>query len=178
MTKKYTIYFGGYTEPYYLREPKEVKGLLEDYNKDPDKLTDDLQDLNDQLDQKDARDAEKITQKTADKLQADLNKFPILNQSVNQLLNKESVADLKELDDKIKEIKQNLQTTATERDEARKKRDQYKADRDKLRKKVNTIKPSWDFIVDKINKCKTVIIGDLQKKKIRHHMGQIAGEFA
>ncbi|KLL03438.1 MAG: hypothetical protein MRERV_41c013 [Mycoplasmataceae bacterium RV_VA103A] len=256
MTRKYTIYFGGYTQPYYLREPRQVKGLLEDYVKDPDKLTNDLQDHNDQLDQltkerdaaesrakkhfnnnqilikfikedlgfneftdgkaflkgeklpdiikklekerNDARDAEKITQKTADKLQADLNKFiglmnkwgvndlielnlllegwknyPTLNNSVNNLLNKESVADIKELDQKINRpntgLKATLQKNADDQD-------RYKQERDRERKKINDSKNAWDRLVISVNKKKTVIFGDLTKKKIRNNMSAIANQ--
>lgn len=255
MTTKYTVYFAD-NKPYYLREPKEVKGLLADYIKNPDKLTQDLQDFNDQIDQltkerdaaenrakkhfnnnqilikfvredlgfndfadgkvflkgekltdlikrlekerKDAQDALKITQKSTDKLQADLNKFvalmtkwgvndlvelnllldgwknyPILNKNVNDLLNKESVADLNELDQKINKpttgLKAILQKNADERD-------RYKQERNQERNKIKASKPAWDEIVKRINKTKTVLFGDLMKKKTRLQLTVIAAQ--
>jgi hypothetical protein len=110
----------------------------------------------------DARDAEKITQNTADKLQADLNKFvelmtkwgvndlvelnllldgwknyPKLLNDTNHLLNKESVADLKELDQKINRpttgLKAILQKNADDRD-------RYKQERNEERKKISDSK--------------------------------------
>lgn len=253
MTTKYTIYFAS-NKPYYLREPREIKGLLEEYNKDPDKLTNDLQDLNDQIKQltkereqaenrakkhfnnnqilikfikedlgfndfadgkaflkgkklpeivkklekerNDAQDAVKIKEKRIDKLEADLKKFtdlmnkwgvndlvdlnllldgwsyfPTLNNAVNNLLNKESVADLKELDQKINKpntgLKAILQKNADERD-------RYKQERNQERKKISDSKPDWDNLVVRINKVKTVIFGDLQKKKTRKNLSNIA----